>query len=160
MGEVGGRFKKGTYVLLCCAQLSDFEVSWTEWSPSGSSVHGISQARIWNGNIPSPGDLPDLGVEPSSLTSPALAGRFLTTEPPEKLQVSIFWKAVPETHCSRILVFIPVLPLEVRVFVGLYFWDRCLWQVFLFFDKLAPLLFFHFKKIHELFSNLIFFFLC
>lgn len=40
--------------------------------------------------------------------------------------------------------------------MGLYFWDRCLWQVFLFFDKLAPLLFFHFKKIHELFSNLIF----
>ena len=31
--------------------------------------------------FPSPGDLPCLGVEP---TSPALAGRFFTTELPEK----------------------------------------------------------------------------
>ena len=29
-----------------------------------------------------PGDLPDPGVEPSSLMSPASAGGFFTTEPP------------------------------------------------------------------------------
>ena len=28
---------------------------------------------------PPPGDLPDPGIEPTSLTSPALAGRFFTT---------------------------------------------------------------------------------
>ena len=28
-----------------------------------------------------PGDLPDPGIEPESLTSPALAGGFVTTEP-------------------------------------------------------------------------------
>ena len=28
---------------------------------------------------PSPGNLPDPGIEPASLTSPALAGRFFTT---------------------------------------------------------------------------------
>ena len=33
----------------------------------------------------SPGDLPDPGIEPTSLASPALAGRFSTTEPPAKL---------------------------------------------------------------------------
>ena len=46
----------------------------------GSSVHGISQARIlvWVA-VPSPGDLPDPGMEPESLTSPAWAGRFFTT---------------------------------------------------------------------------------
>ena len=45
----------------------------------GSSVHGILQARIleWVA-ISFPGDLPDPGIEP---TSPALAGRFFTTEP-------------------------------------------------------------------------------
>ena len=45
---------------------------------SGLSVHGISQARIleW---IPSPGHLPDPGIEPASSVSPALAGRFFTT---------------------------------------------------------------------------------
>jgi len=29
--------------------------------------------------FPSPGDLPDAGIKPASLTSPALAGRFFTT---------------------------------------------------------------------------------
>ena len=31
-----------------------------------------------------PGDLPDPGIEHLSLVSPALAGRFFTTEPPGK----------------------------------------------------------------------------
>ena len=37
-------------------------------SPPGSSVHGILQARIleWVA-FPSPGDLPDPGIEPRSL---------------------------------------------------------------------------------------------
>ena len=54
-------------------------------SPPGSSVHGILQARIleWVA-IPPLGDLPNSGMEPKSLTSPALAGRFFTTEPPGK----------------------------------------------------------------------------
>ena len=49
-------------------------------SPPGSSVHGILQQEYWSG-LPFPllGDLPDPGIEPSSLTSPALAGRFSTT---------------------------------------------------------------------------------
>ena len=35
-------------------------------------------------HFPSPGDLPDPGIEPKSLMSPALAGGFFTTEPPGK----------------------------------------------------------------------------
>ena len=46
-------------------------------SPPGSSVLGISQARILE-SFPSPGDLPDPGIKPMS---PELAGRFFTTEP-------------------------------------------------------------------------------
>jgi len=40
--------------------------------PPGSSVHGILQARIleWVA-IPSPGDLPDPGIEPGSFASQA-----------------------------------------------------------------------------------------
>ena len=48
-------------------------------NPLGSSVYGILQARIleWIAMpFPSPGDLPDPGVEPTPLMSPALAGRF------------------------------------------------------------------------------------
>ena len=50
-------------------------------SPS-SSVHRIFQARIleWVA-ISSSGNLPNTGIEPMS---PALAGRFFTTEPPGK----------------------------------------------------------------------------
>ena len=49
-------------------------------SPPGSSVHGILQARIleWV-DMPSSRDLPDLRTEPTSLLSPALAGKFFTT---------------------------------------------------------------------------------
>ena len=44
----------------------------------GSSVHGILQTRILDGlACPPPGDLLDPGIEPVSLTSIALAGRFL-----------------------------------------------------------------------------------
>ena len=36
--------------------------------------------EYWSGlPFPPPGDLPDPGVKPTSLVSPALAGRFLTT---------------------------------------------------------------------------------
>ena len=47
-----------------------------DWSPPGSSVHGISQARIleWIA-ISFSGDVPNPGIEP------ALAGRFFTAEP-------------------------------------------------------------------------------
>ena len=48
-------------------------------SPPGS-IYGIFQARILGGlPFPPSGDLPNPGIEPSSLTSPALAGRFFTT---------------------------------------------------------------------------------
>ena len=48
----------------------------------GTSVHRIFQARIleWVA-ISSSGNLPNTGIEPMS---PALAGRFFTTEPPGK----------------------------------------------------------------------------
>ena len=53
--------------------------------PPGSSVHGISQQEFWSGlPFPSPGDLPDLGNEPTSPASPALANGFFIIEPPGK----------------------------------------------------------------------------
>ena len=43
---------------------------------------GFPRQEYWSGQpFPSPGDLPDPGIE---LVSPALAGRFFTTEPPGK----------------------------------------------------------------------------
>ena len=47
---------------------------------------GFSRQEHWSGwPFPPPGGLPDPGVEPTSPASPAVAGRFFTTEPPGKL---------------------------------------------------------------------------
>ena len=50
--------------------------------PPGSSVHETLQAGIlqWFAmpRPPHPGDVPNLGTEPASLMSPALAGGFFT----------------------------------------------------------------------------------
>ena len=52
----------------------------------GSSVHGILQQEYWSGlPCPPPGDLPEPGIGPASLISPALAGGFFT--------VSATWEA-------------------------------------------------------------------
>ena len=44
---------------------------------------GFSRQEHWNGlPCPSPGDLPDLGIEPASRNSLALADEFFTTSAP------------------------------------------------------------------------------
>ena len=49
-------------------------------SPSGFSSVGFPRQEYWSGlPFPSPGDLPDQGIEPTSLLSPELAGRFFST---------------------------------------------------------------------------------
>jgi len=51
-----------------------------DYNPPGCSAHGFPRQEYWSG-LPcsSPRDLPDPGTEPTSLMSPALAGRFFTT---------------------------------------------------------------------------------
>ena len=52
-------------------------------SPPGSSAHVVLQGRILDGlPFPPPQDLPDPGIKPVSLLSPALAGRFFSTVSP------------------------------------------------------------------------------
>ena len=49
-------------------------------SPQAPLSMGLSRQEHWSGLLcPPPGDLPDPGTEPVSLTSPALAGEFFTT---------------------------------------------------------------------------------
>ena len=53
-----------------------------DYSPPGSSVHGIFQARVMDGlPFPSPGDLPNPEIEPES---PALQADSLPSKPPGK----------------------------------------------------------------------------
>ena len=43
---------------------------------------GFPRQEYWSElPLPSPGDLPDPGIETTSLVPPALAGKFFTTEP-------------------------------------------------------------------------------
>ena len=84
----------------------------TDWSPPGSSVHGILQARIMKFPCPPPRDLPNPGIEPAPLTSPALVGWIFTTstswealaqfQPPLLKQVCkplwLQWAGMSELH--------------------------------------------------------------
>ena len=67
------------YVLICFRHVWLFATLWTAACQTPQSME-FSRQEYWNGlPFPSPGDLPDPGIEPLSLMSPALAGRFFTT---------------------------------------------------------------------------------
>ena len=56
-----------------------FTTLWTVARQAPLSM-GFSRQEYWSGlPCPAPGDLPDPGIEPTSLTSPALAGTFFIT---------------------------------------------------------------------------------
>ena len=57
-----------------------------DYSPPGSSVHGIILARIYWSELPfpAPGELPDPGIKHASPEAPVLQADPLPTEPPGK----------------------------------------------------------------------------
>ena len=74
-----------------------FGIKAFKWSLPGSSVHGISQARVleWVA-IPFSTDLPDTGIEPGSL---ALQADSLPCEPPGKPLINtLLYDAIGEGH--------------------------------------------------------------
>ena len=87
------------YILsdLSCAVLSRFSCVWffaklwTVACQAPLSI-GISRQDYWSG-LPHPplGDLPDLGIEPTSLRSAALTGRFFTTSANWEALLSDLW---------------------------------------------------------------------
>ena len=68
--------------VLGCVQL--FATPWTVAHQTPLSME-FSRQEYWSGlPFPSLGHLPDPGIEPTSLASLALAGRFFTSAPPGK----------------------------------------------------------------------------
>ena len=67
----------------------------------GSSVHGIFQQEYWSGlPFPSPGDLPNPGIELTLHVSFALAGRFFTIEPLHlEVLITVFVSSVIAKLC-------------------------------------------------------------
>ena len=61
-----------------------FATPWTTAHQAPLSIK-VSRQEYWSGLLfPPPGDPPAPGIKPTSLASPALAGKFFTTEPPGK----------------------------------------------------------------------------
>ena len=61
-----------------------FATPWTVTCQAPLSM-GFSRQEYWSGlPCPPPGNLPNPGIEPTSLASPVLTGRFLTTVAPGK----------------------------------------------------------------------------
>ena len=75
------------YVHECARKLSRVQLFATPWTVAHQALLSVefSRQKYWSGlPSPSPRDLPDPGVKPTTPVSPALAGRFLTTELPTK----------------------------------------------------------------------------
>ena len=66
------------------SHVEHFATPWTVTLQAPLSV-GFPGQEYWSGlPFPTPRDLPDPGIEPLSLASPALAGCFFTAVPPGK----------------------------------------------------------------------------
>ena len=75
---------------------------------------GFSRQEHWSGlPCPPPGDLPNPGIKPTSLTSPALGDRFFTT--------GSTWKAL--SYCTT--VFFKVLTVKFKMFYYCFMYYFC-----------------------------------
>ena len=76
-----------------------FVTPWTVAFQAPLSME-FSRQEEWNGlPFPTPGNLPNPGIELASPVSPALASRFFTTEPPgkPKHREKIYPRRLPHT---------------------------------------------------------------
>ena len=89
------------------SRFSHVQLFATLWAvaPQASLPTGCSRQEYWTGlPFPSPGNLPDPGIEPTSLMFPALAGGFFTT--------STTWEA-PAICKTKDLMRIIMLPCAI-----------------------------------------------
>ena len=107
--------------MLNCIPL--FVTTWTVACQSLSSM-GFSRQEYWSRlPFPSPGYLPDPGIEPASLLSPALTGGFLPLAPPGTQQgpafliLSRITPVLPSRKASLVAQMVKNLPAmqETRV---------------------------------------------
>ena len=92
-----GLLSKSNIKLSCFSLVQLFVTLWTTAGQTPLSV-GFSRQEYWSGLLfPPPGDLLDPGIKPSSLMSPALAGRFFATSATWEAQAS-HWSIVDTTQ--------------------------------------------------------------
>ena len=94
--------------------MSDSATPWAVAHQAPLSV-GFSRQVYWSGLLcPPPGDLPDPGIKPASLKSPALAVGSLPLVPPGKPETILLDPVMVDT-CHRILFKISIVCAASRV---------------------------------------------
>ena len=92
-------------------------------SPPVFSV-GFSRQEYWNAlSCPPPGDLPGPGMEPVSLMSPVLAGRFKALAPPGKL-TTVLLSFLRIAFSNFFVFFFYPPPPPQAVLVSYRFWSQ------------------------------------
>ena len=72
---------------MCACVLSNVQLFATPWNVAHQASLSVefSRQEYWRGlPFPTPGNLSDPGIEPTTLLLPALAGGFFTAVPPGK----------------------------------------------------------------------------
>ena len=93
-------------VLTCFSRVQLFATPWTVAHQAPLSM-GFSKQEYWSGlPFPSPGDLPDPGIEPRSLMSPVLQA--------DSLPVELSWKRFLDSRSSQfqlshVAMFLPTV---------------------------------------------------
>ena len=84
-------------VLSCLSRVQLFLTPWTVAHQAPLSM-GFSRQEYWKGlPFPSPGDLPDPGIEPAALMPPASADGLFTSAPPPTREAQLQSQQEPNT---------------------------------------------------------------
>ena len=102
------------YIVACMlSHIWHFVITWAVAHQVLLSV-GFSRQEYWSGlSFPTPEDLPDARIEPMFLASPAFAGRFFTTVPPDPL-IPFFHEIFCELSCPLIFSTSESLPSTLK----------------------------------------------
>ena len=98
-----------SYVLqlcMCACMLSGVRLFATPWTVARQAPPPLefSMQEYWSRlPIPSPGDLSDPGIEPVSLTPPALGGRFFNTRPPGMPDIANMWNLKTKNDTNKLI---------------------------------------------------------
>ena len=111
-----------------CAVLSYVQLFATPWPVACQAPlsMGFSRQEYWSGlPCPPPGDLSNLGIEPVSLLSPALAGRFFTTSATQEALAPIF-------ILIQIISLLSLSPRHCQIFNIIQLTFICFWLHWVF----------------------------
>ena len=87
--------------------ISFWATPWTVARQAPLSM-GFSRQEYWSGvTCPPPGDLPDPGIEPMSLPSPAFAGRFFTMSTP--------WETLDLLSFTQLSSYLTIINLSIHI---------------------------------------------